>query len=128
MVRFFVFFAFLLASSANAAPLSTSVAAPEPGELFRDCPDCPEMVVVPAGEFDMGGKDTPYEGPPHRVTIAKNFAIERRETSLAAWDAGVADGKCKHRPDDRGWGRGDQPVIDVSWDDAKAFVLWLTQK
>ena len=45
------------------------------------------MVVVPSGEFDMGGKDSPYEGPPHRVTIAKNFAIERRETSFAEWDA-----------------------------------------
>ena len=86
------------------------------------------MVVVPSGEFEMGGKDTPFEGPPHRVTIAKPFAIERRETSFAEWDACVADGKCKYRPDDHGWGRGDQPVIDVSWEDAKAFVAWLTQK
>src|SRR5207244_3515782 len=88
--------------------LIAATAAPEPGELFRDCPDCPEMVVVPSGEFDMGGKDTPFEGPPHRVTIAKPFAIERRETSFAEWDACVADGKCKYRPDDHGWGRGDQ--------------------
>jgi len=124
MVRFFVFLIFLLAGSAAAQ----TAAAPEPGELFRDCPDCPEMVVVPSGEFDMGGKDTPFEGPPHRVTIAKPFAIERRETSFAEWDACVADGKCKYRPDDHGWGRGDQPVIDVSWEDAKAFVGWLTQK
>src|SRR5438067_9053457 len=112
MVRLFVFLIFLLTGSASAQ----IAAAPEPGELFRDCPDCPEMVVVPSGEFDMGGKDTPFEGPPHRVTIAKPFAIERRETSFAEWDACVADGKCKYRGDDHGWGRGDQPVIDVSWE------------
>ena len=68
MVRFFAFLIFLLAAGPAAAQ---SAAAPEPGELFRDCPDCPEMVVVPPGDFEMGGKDTPYEGPPHLVTIAK---------------------------------------------------------
>ena len=124
----FKLFAFLILLFATGPAVAQTAAVPEPGELFRDCPDCPEMVVVPAGEFDMGGKDSPYEGPQHRVTIAKPFAIERRETSFAEWDACVSDGKCKHRPDDRGWGRGDQPVIDVSWEDAKAFVLWLTQK
>jgi formylglycine-generating enzyme required for sulfatase activity len=124
----FRLFAFLILLFATGSATAQTAVVPEPGELFRDCPDCPEMVVVPSGEFDMGGKDSPYEGPQHRVTIAKPFAIERRETSFAEWDACVADGKCKHRPDDRGWGRGDQPVIDVSWEDAKAFVLWLTQK
>ena len=124
----FRLFALLIFVFATGPAVGQSAAAPEPGELFRDCPDCPEMVVVPSGEFDMGGKDTPFEGPQHKVTIAKPFAIERRETSFAEWDACVTDGKCKHRPDDRGWGRGDQPVIDVSWEDAKAFVLWLTQK
>ena len=125
MVTFFALFILLFTPVAAAA---ATAAAPEPGEIFRDCPDCPEMVVVPSGEFDMGGKDTPFEGPSHRVTIARPFAIERRETSFAEWDACVADGKCKYRPDDHGWGRGDLPVIDVSWEDAKAFVAWLTQK
>jgi formylglycine-generating enzyme required for sulfatase activity len=123
MFRFFVLLV-LLASPSYAGP-----AAPKnPGEVFRDCPDCPEIVVVPPGEFDMGGNDTPFQIPLHRVTVAKPFAIERRETSFAEWDACVADGKCKYRPDDHGWGRGEQPVIDVSWVDAKEFVLWLTQK
>src|SRR5437879_13903159 len=85
MVRFLVLLMFLLSGGATAAPLHKATgamrgatspgpvimvaqtAAPEPGELFRDCPDCPEMVVVPSGEFDMGGKDTPFEGPPHRA-------------------------------------------------------------
>jgi formylglycine-generating enzyme required for sulfatase activity len=103
-------------------------AVPEPGEVFRDCPDCAEMVVVPPGEFDMGSRETPFESPPHRVTIAKAFAIARRETTFSEWDACVAEGGCTYKADDQGWGRGNQPVIDVSWADAKAFVVWLTQK
>ncbi len=102
--------------------------APEPGEVFRDCPDCPEMVVVPPGDFEMGSRDSPYESPPHKVTIGNPFAIARRETTFNEWDACVAGGGCKYRPDDHGWGRGSQPVIDVSWEDAKAFAAWLSQK
>jgi formylglycine-generating enzyme required for sulfatase activity len=158
MVKVLVCFALLLATGVAAAPLLKtnsvvegpvsreglltsneqrahtilagiqSVAAPEPGEIFRDCPDCPEMVVVPSGEFDMGGREIPSEMPPHHVAIAKPFAIGRRETTFAEWDACVSDGNCKYRPDDRGWGRGNLPVIDVSWEDAKAFIGWLSQK
>jgi formylglycine-generating enzyme required for sulfatase activity len=103
-------------------------AAPEPGELFRDCPECAEMVVVPSGDFEMGDKDTPFESPAHKVSIPKSYAIARRETTFAEWDACVADGGCKYKPDDHGWGRGNQPVIGVSWEDAKVFVTWLSQK
>src|SRR5712671_887847 len=101
---------------------------PEPGEIFRDCQDCSEMVVVPAGEFKMGSGDTVYEKPEHRVVIANPFAIGRREITFEEWDLCVASGGCRYRPDDHGWGRGSRPVIDVSWDDAKAFVNWLSQK
>ena len=76
------------------------------------------MLVLPAGTFDMGST-TEYENPPHRVTIAKPFAIGKNEVTFDQWDACVADGGCKHRPDDREWGRGDRPVINVSWLDAK---------
>src|SRR4051812_17423162 len=58
------------ASPANAQQPG---AVPEPGEIVRDCPDCGELVVVPTGEFEMGGNDTPYEKPIHKVTIAKPF-------------------------------------------------------
>jgi formylglycine-generating enzyme required for sulfatase activity len=105
-----------------------SAAVPEPGETFNDCPDCPEMVVVPQGDFEMGSRDSPFESPPHKVTISNPFAIARRETTFAEWDACVAGGGCKYRPDDHGWGRGNQPVIDVSWEDAKAFATWLSRK
>jgi len=98
-----------------------------PGDIFRDCAGCTELVVVPAGSFDMGSS-LEYENPVHRVTIAKPFAIGRREVTFDEWDKCVDDGACKHRPDDRDWGRGDRPVINVSWIDAKAFATWLSQK
>lgn len=112
------------AQTAQANPPSGSM----PGETFRDCAECPEMIVIPAGEFDMGSNDTPREKPIHRVTIARPLAIGRREVTFAEWDQCVAAGACNYRPNDRGWGRGDRPVIDVSWDDAKGYLAWLSQK
>jgi formylglycine-generating enzyme required for sulfatase activity len=98
------------------------------GDAFRDCGDCPEMVVVPAGEFEMGSNDFEFEKPIHRVRIEQSFAIGRREVSFDEWDQCVAAGACRHRPDDRGQGRGTRPVIDVSWRDAKTYTAWLSQK
>ena len=72
------------------------------------------MVVVPAGAFDMGSS-TEYENPMHRVTFAKPFAIGRYEVTFDEWDRCVEDKDCKAQPDDREWGRGDRPVINVSW-------------
>jgi formylglycine-generating enzyme required for sulfatase activity len=114
--------------SPNATLSAPASAVPEPGEIFRDCPDCPEMVVVPAGEFKMGSADAVYEKPEHRVVIANPFAIGRREITFEEWDLCVGSGGCRYRPDDHGWGRGSRPVVDVSWDDAKAFVSWLSQR
>ena len=108
--------------------IAAQATVPEPGEVFRDCPDCAEMVVVPPGDFEMGSRDTPFESPPHKVTIAAPYAIARRETTFAEWDACVAAGGCSHKPDDQGWGRGNRPVIDVSWQDARSFVAWLARK
>ena len=102
--------------------------APEPGELFRDCRDCPELVVVPPGDFVMGSSDSPYEKPERTISIKRPFAIGRREVTFAEWDQCADAGPCKYKPDDHGWGRGDRPAINVSWDDAKLFVGWLSQK
>jgi formylglycine-generating enzyme required for sulfatase activity len=105
-----------------------------PGRVFRDCPIvCPEMVVVPAGEFMMGspvseaGRAT-NEGPQRKVTIVRPFAVGKVEVTFSEWDACVADGGCTHRPSDQGWGRGRRPVINVSWQDAKEYVGWLSRK
>jgi formylglycine-generating enzyme required for sulfatase activity len=122
-------------SSPAARPAATSDivvaqhnASLDPGELFRDCDNCPELVVVPTGDFTMGSNETPYEKPEHQISIRKSFAIGRREVTFAEWDQCADVGACKQRPDDHGWGRGDRPLINVSWDDAKQFVGWLSQK
>ena len=104
-----------------------------PGMEFRDCPECPEMVVVPAGDFMMGSPESERdrrddEGPVHRVSI-RSFAVGKYEVTFDEWDTCVSDGGCGgHRPDDEGWGRSRRPVINVSWEDAKAYVRWLTGK
>jgi formylglycine-generating enzyme required for sulfatase activity len=101
----------------------------KPMDNFKDCPDCPEMVVVPAGSFTMGSNDNDAEKPPHQITIAKAFGVGKFEVTFAEWDACVASGGCKHRPEDQGWGRGNRPVINVSWDDAtKEYLPWLSRK
>jgi formylglycine-generating enzyme required for sulfatase activity len=118
------------APAPSPAPTPKATPAPagsKPGDLLRDCPDCVELVVVPGGSFDMGSTSD-YENPVHRVTIARPFAIGRYEVTFDEWDKCVDDGGCKHRADDRGWGRGKRPVMNVSWFDAKAFVTWLSQK
>jgi formylglycine-generating enzyme required for sulfatase activity len=107
-----------------------------PGAEFRDCPECPLMVVVPAGRFLMGSPESEWErdrneGLQRRVTIAHQFAVGRFEVTFAQWDACVVAGGCAPpdeepwRPDDRGWGRDTRPVINVSWQDAKRYVSFL---
>ena len=104
------------------------------GKRFRDCAECPLMVVVPGGSFDMGspeseaGRDSD-EGPVHRVRIERPFAVGVYELTFAEWDACVSGGGCGgYRPSDAGWGRGNRPVIRVSWEDAKAYVRWLSEE
>lgn len=111
-----------------AQATSLDSGAPTPGEIFKDCPDCPELVVIPAGEFSMGSTASPIEQPQRNVVIAKPFAIGRFEVTFSEWDNCFTAGACKYRPEDQGWGRGNRPVIDVSWDDAQTFVTWLSQK
>ena len=111
---------------------------PDPLNRFRDCPECPLMVEVPAGSFLMGSPATEErrqtkEGPVHRVTIARPFAVGVYEVTFAEWDACISDGGCNavppgYRPDDRGWGRGRRPVIRVGWHDVQLYVGWLTRK
>jgi formylglycine-generating enzyme required for sulfatase activity len=106
--------------------------AAKPGLDFKECATrCPTMVVVPAGKFTMGSPESEKyrsdgEGPQHEVTIAKPFAVGRTELTFAEWDACVAAGACK-KAVDNGWGRGNRPVINVSWEEAKAYVDWLSR-
>jgi len=100
----------------------------KPGDTFRDCAECPELVVLPAGSFRMGSSNNDREEPVHEVSIGSPFAIGVREVTFEEWDRCVDDGGCKFRPADRGWGRGNRPAINVSWLDAKEYVTWLTRK
>jgi formylglycine-generating enzyme required for sulfatase activity len=115
-------------------PLPEAAAPYRSGEILKDCPFCPEMVVVPPGSFMMGspehekGRDA-NEGPRHRVTIERPLAVGKFEVTFEEWDACVADGGCGgHRPGDNGWGRGRRPVINVSWNDVQVYVKWLSWK
>jgi formylglycine-generating enzyme required for sulfatase activity len=102
----------------------------KPGSSFTECPNCPEMVVVPAGKFMMGTpEDRPApdsQRPQHEVTISKPFAIGKYEVTYAEWDACVAAGGCPNAADE-GWGRGRLPVSHVSWTDAERYVTWLSK-
>ena len=103
----------------------------QPGKTLRDCEQCPEMVVVPAGSYMMGSPDgeegrSSAEGPVHEVTIATPLAVGKYEVTFAEWDACVAAGGCTYQPSDEGWGRGKRPVINVSWDDIQQYVKWLS--
>ena len=117
-----------------AAAREAGAAAMEPSTVFSDCAGCPEMVVVPAGSFMMGSPGSEEgrfddEGPRHRVTIGSPFAVGVYEVTFAEWEACVAAGGCGgYRAEDEGWGRGSRPVINVSWEDAREYVRWLSRE
>jgi formylglycine-generating enzyme required for sulfatase activity len=116
---------------AIAAPTPAAVqpVPTAPQSAIRDCPQCPEMLLIQAGAFEMGSSEMfDFETPVHRVSIRKAFYIGRREVTFEEWDACFAEGGCKHKPDDRGLGRGRRPATDLAWDDAKSYVEWLSQK
>jgi formylglycine-generating enzyme required for sulfatase activity len=105
----------------------------EPGATFRECAkDCPEMVVIPAGEFMMGSppdeiRQDSGEGPQHKATFARRFAVSKFEVTFDQWQACITYGDCEPHVSDSGWGRGQQPVIDVSWHHGKRFAEWLSR-
>ena len=125
------------------SPLPAALSARRPGREFRDCGECPEMVVIPAGEYMMGSPDGEEgrksdEGPRHQVRTGEGFAVGKYEVTadefaLFVWETGhdmsggcrgydAGEGKWKTF-DDRSWGRlgfsqtGVHPVVCVSWED-----------
>ncbi|GEP05521.1 SUMF1/EgtB/PvdO family nonheme iron enzyme [Methylobacterium oxalidis] len=108
------------------AAISPPKPGPQRGETLRDCGDCPEMVVLPAGSFEMGSGSTPFDRPVHKVTFAKPFAMSATEITVDQWNQCVESGACKYRPP--GGGSGARPVTNVSWYDAKDYVGWLSGK
>lgn len=102
-----------------------------PGQTLRDCDKCPEMVLLPSGSFMMGSNEleegrASNEGPLHRVTIGRPFAMGRYEVTFDEYDACVAEGGCDPVIDS-GWGRGRRPVINISYLHARRYVSWLSE-
>ena len=128
-------------AAARVAEAQTPSSAPAPGTTFRDCSECPEMVVVPAGKFMMGSEESEDEKPVHEVVIAKPFAVGKFEVTFDEYDACVAGGSCVQevclqgipcvthtKLHDMGWGRGRRPVINIAWIWIGKYLEWLSQK
>ena len=103
---------------------ATAPTSPAPalkaGSIFKDCEDCPEMVVIPAGTFLMGGSYNPDAWPQHSVLI-RSFALGKLEVTQEQWYAVMSNLPSKFK------GRN-LPVEQVSWDDAQEFIKRLNAK
>ena len=98
-----------------------------PGRVFRDCPSCPELVVIPGGRFRMGSTDE-YDGaqPVHDVTVA-SFALGRYEVTFEEFlRFRVASGWPYPDRNEEEWGWPGGPVKHVSWADVQAYLAWLS--
>lgn len=141
---------FLLAIELSASPADPAMT---PGDSFRDCLDCPLMVVVPSGAFDMGEERTSLmrdgslrpHGPIRRIHIKQPFAVGRFELSEAEFAVFVADtghrveSDCalsgQERSDRASLGdtgeaalNGELPAVCVSWRDAEAYTAWVANR
>ena len=120
------------------------------GEVFRDCPDCPDVVVIPAGQFKMGSLASEEgrfdaEGPQHAVTVPR-FALSATNVTEAQFTIFLAEtayqpGACNPLLDKK-WrspGKGlvyppgtadlpEQPAVCLSWHDVQAYIAWLNQR
>jgi formylglycine-generating enzyme required for sulfatase activity len=132
-------------------PISGDECAVRPGDTFRDCDGCPEMVVIPPGTFTMGSPTSEVgryddEGPQHQVTISRPFAVGKFTVSVDEFSrfvkaTGYSTGPtCYSRlsgswENKRGisWKNPDfkqgpkHPAMCLSWDDSKSYVRWLSE-
>lgn len=98
-------------------------------DTLKDGGKCPEMVWIPAGNFQMGdiqGTGSDDENPVHEVSV-KRFAIGRYQITFAEYDQ-FAEATDKEKPYDEGWERDNRPVINVSWKDVVAYTEWLSEQ
>ncbi|WP_041523150.1 bifunctional serine/threonine-protein kinase/formylglycine-generating enzyme family protein [Gilvimarinus agarilyticus] len=86
----------------------------------------PSMIVVPAGQFPMGGPDNNSQ-PVHKVNINNRFAVSQHEITFDQYEL-FAKRKGMPLPGDNRWGRGDRPVINVSWEEADMYAKWLSEQ
>lgn len=126
------------ASSSVTVDVKSTVKSspPAPGQTFHDTLKTggkgPLMVTIPAGRFLMGSPEKEperrdSEGPQHEVQIARPFALGVYPVTFDDYDL-FCQNSGLGKPNDRDWGRGNRPVINVSWNDAQAYVQWLSQQ
>lgn len=118
---------------AGASPQQPGAFPRLPGEVFRDCAQCPELVVIvapSASEVAAVGDGAADGVEPASVDgVPRPYAIGRFEITFAEWDACVSDGGCTHAPSDEGWGRNALPVINISHEDIdKQYLPWLSRR
>lgn len=134
-------------AGAEIASLAFNVLVREPqrpGELETDFRSClprgsllqdglrngapaPSMVALRGGVFrrgDLSGDGDRDESPARELRL-RPFSISIHEVAFEDYDRFCAD-TGRAFPDDQGWGRGRRPVVNVSWDDAQAYVGWLS--
>jgi len=105
-----------------------------PGEAFKDCSDCPEMVVVPAGHFLMGSPATekgrrPIENPQHEVIIDHDFAVGKYEVTLGQYRQFADETQREmHDCQEQNPLSEQHPAACVSWKDATAYTEWLADR
>ncbi len=88
----------------------------------------PIMQYIQKGEFLMGSKDgDDDEKPHHKVKIDYHFMIGKYQVTFDEYDLFCEDIK-RDKPDDKGWGRGRRPVINIDWNDAVEYCKWISEK
>ena len=93
-----------------------------------------EMVVINPGAGKLGSpgseeKRQRFENPLRDTQINYQFEVSKYEVTFDDWDKCLSDGGCNgYRPDDKEWGKGKRPVINISYDDAQSFISWLCSK
>ena len=110
------------AEAAQRLAAARLAALPQPGQIIKDCADCPEMVVIPAGSFTMGSNEGAAERPVHRVNVP-SFLIGKTEVTQGQWKAVMGS-----NPSLFSSCGDDCPVERVSWNDAQEFAQRLSQK
>lgn len=93
----------------------------------------PELVTISEGCFEMGrgtsdlvSSAPPEETPLHQVCLP-SFQVSKYEVTFAMYDE-FTDSTARERIDDEGWGRGNRPVVNVSWQEANAYLQWLNEQ
>jgi formylglycine-generating enzyme required for sulfatase activity len=103
----------------------------QPGQFFKECKNCPEMIVIPAGHFKIGSPTDEIgrwdeEEPQREVVFARPFAVGKDDVTFEQWDTCVRLAGCAANPP-APWGRDDFPVVNVDWEDAQQYVTWLAK-